>query len=131
MPQFQFTIASGDISVGDPASDIVVVADRGLSRQSSHRVLTASFGDGYEQRSLDGLNTKNDMFNLTFNNRDAEEINRIAAFFDAKAGKNFTFIVTDHSGDTSLKVVCESYNIGYLHDLYHSMSCTLRRVYEP
>lgn len=131
MPQFQFTIGPGDISAGDPASNVVVVADRGLSRQSTHRVLTARFGDGYEQRSLDGINTKDDNFSLTFNNRDAEEINRIAAFFDAKAGNNFDFIVTDHSGDTSLKVVCEAYDITYLHDLYHSMSCTLRRVYEP
>ena len=131
MPQFQFTIAAGDISTGDPSSNTVVVADRGLSRQSSHRVLTAAFGDGYEQRALDGLNTKNDMFALTFNNRDAQEINRIAAFFDAKAGKNFNFIVTDHSGDTSLKVVCDSYDINYSHDLYHSMNCSLGRVYEP
>jgi len=131
MAQFQFTIDAGAISTGSPASNTVVVADRGLSRQSSHRVLTATFGDGYEQRSLDGLNTKDDMFSLTFKNRDAEQINLIAAFFDVKAGKNFNFVVTDHLGDTSLKVVCDSYDINYSHDLYHSMNCTFRRVYEP
>ena len=131
MAQYQFTIAAGDIGAGDPASDTVVVADRGLKRNSQLRVLTASFGDGYEQRVKDGINTKNDMFSITFNNRSAEEINRIAAFFDAKTGNNFDFIVTDHAGDTTIKVVCEGYNIDYIHDQYHSMSCSLRRVYEP
>lgn len=131
MPQFQFTIAAGDIASGDPSAPVTVVADRGLSRESQHRVLTARFGDGYEQRVKDGINTKQDVFSISFNNRSAEEINRIAAFFDAKAGKSFTFTVTDHTGDTNLKVVCDGYNTTYISDSFHSLTCSLRRVYEP
>ena len=131
MAQYQFTIAAGDIGTGDPASNTVVVADRGLQRSTQLRVLTTSFGDGYEQRVKDGVNTKMDTFSITFNNRRAEDINRIAAFFDAKTGNNFTFTVTDHAGDTDIKVVCESYNISYIAENFHSLNCTLRRVYEP
>ena len=131
MPQFQFTIAAGDIGTGDPASDTVVVADRGLSRSSANKVLTARFGDGYEQRVRDGINIKMDSFAITFANRTATDINRIAAFFDAKAGNNFDFTVTDHAGDTTIKVVCDNYDINYLADNFHSMSASFRRVYEP
>lgn len=131
MAKFEFTIAAGDVGTNDPSANKTFTADRGLSRQSANRVLTAKFGDGYEQRTLDGINTKNDSFNLSFNNRTAADINLIAAFFDAKAGLNFDFTVTDHSGDTVLKVVCESYNINYHHEDYHNLTCNFRRVYEP
>ena len=131
MPQYQFIIAQNDIASGDPSSNVTVVADRGLSRQSQHRVLTAKFGDGYEQRVKDGINTKQDVFSISFNNRTAADINRIAAFFDAKAGKSFNFTVTDHAGDNTIKVVCDGYNTTYIADSFHSLNTNLRRVYEP
>lgn len=131
MAKFEFTIAAGDIGTNDPTTATTYTADRGLSRSTTNRVLTAKFGDGYEQRTLDGINTKNDSFSLSFNNRSSDEINEIAAFFDAKAGKNFNFTVTDHAGDTVLKVVCDSYNINYHHENFHNLTCTFRRVYEP
>tara|TARA_B100000497_G_C7645840_1_gene388375 strand:- start:417 stop:812 length:396 start_codon:yes stop_codon:yes gene_type:complete len=131
MSQFQFTIPIDSISTGSPTADVQVVADRGLSRQFTPRVLTAKFGDGYEQRVADGVNPNNDSFSITFNNREAVKINEIAAFFDAKIGKAFPFVVTDHSGDTSVKVVCDNYSISYVSENFHSMSASLRRVYEP
>lgn len=131
MAKFEFTIAAGDIGTNDPSTAKVFTADRGLKRASKHRVLTANFGDGYEQRVLDGINTKNDVFSLTFNNRSADDVNMLAAFFDAKAGTNFNFIVTDHAGDTSMKVVCDAYDISYDRESFHSLSCSFRRVYEP
>ena len=131
MALFQFVIPANSVSTGYPATTQTIVADRGLARTVQHRVLTAKFGDGYEQRVLDGINTKGDSFNISFNNRDAADINLIAAFFDAQAAKNFDFTVTDHSGDTTMKVVCEGYNISYIQEFYHSLTCTFRRVYEP
>ena len=112
------------------------VADRGLSRKSRHNVLTAKFGDGYEQRVLDGINTKQDQFSISFKNRDAADINLIAAFLDDSAGKSFNFVITDtfSSGNlttSTIKVVCDDYNISYGQATNHSLSCELRRVYEP
>jgi phage-related protein len=131
MAQFQFTITAGSIATGDPAADVTVVADRGLSRSATPRILVAKFGDGYEQRVADGVNPSDQNFSITFNNREAAKIYEIAAFFDAQTGKAFDLVVTDHSGDTTVKVVCEEYGITYISELFHSMSASFRRVYEP
>ena len=139
MPTFSFTISASDVNslkntTGQTAFE--ATADRGMTRSSNHRVLTAKFGDGYEQRVLDGINTKNDSFNLSFNNRTAEDINLIAAFLDDKAAKNFNFTITDtftggSLSNSTIKVVCDNYNVNYVRDNFHSLTCTLRRVYEP
>lgn len=141
MSTFSFTIPAGDVDTikGQTAgtnSNFEAVADRGLSRQSKHNVLTAKFGDGYEQRVLDGINSKQDTFNITFKDRTAEDINLIAGFLDDKAGKNFNFVITDtfSSGNlttSTLKVVCDGYNVNYARENFHSLNCQLRRVYEP
>jgi phage-related protein len=138
MATFSFTISSSDVTSikGASGSAFEAVADRGLSRASSHNVLTAQFGDGYEQRVLNGINTKQDTFNLSFNNRTAEDINLIAGFFDSKAGKSFDFVITDtySSGSLSnstIKVCCKDYNVNYAREQFHSLTCTLKRVYEP
>lgn len=141
MATFSFTISAGDVDTIKGQSQgtnsaFEAVPDRGLSRSSKHNVLTAKFGDGYEQRVLDGINTKEDQFNLSFQNRESEDINLIAGFFDIKAGKNFNFVITDKFSSgalttSTIKVVCDDYNISYEQTTNHSLSCALRRVYEP
>ena len=139
MATFSFTIPASDVnSIKNTTgqSSFEAAADRGFSRKSKHNVLTAKFGDGYEQRVLDGINTKQDMFDISFTNREAEEVNLIAGFLDDKAGTNFDFVITDtfSSGSlttSTLKVVCEGYDITYDREDFHSLSCQLRRVYEP
>lgn len=131
MPQYKFTVAQNSISTGVPASDVEYTVDRGMQRQAQHRILTSKFGDGYEQRVLDGINTKQENFSVSFNNRTRSSINLLAAFLDAQAGKNFTFTVTDQDGDTNLKVVCEQYNLVYNREDFHTLTTSFRRVYEP
>jgi len=136
MSQFSFTISGSSIDalkgdVGGTNSSLEIVADRGLQRQVQHKVLVASFGDGYEQRTLDGINSRQDGFNITLNNRTASTINLVAAYLDERAGKNFTFTVTDLAGDTNLKVACEGYTINYIRENYHALQASFRRVYEP
>lgn len=136
MSQFSFTISGSSVDAlkgdaGGTNTDFEVVADRGLQRQTQHNVLTAKFGDGYEQRTLNGINSKMEGFNITLNNRTASTINLVAAYLDERAGKNFTFTVTDLAGDTDLKVTCEAYNINYIRENYHALSAQFRRVYEP
>lgn len=132
MAVYSFKIPENGISSGVPGplgEDITV--DRGLSRQSTHRVLTSKFGDGYEQRVLDGINTKNEQFSITLNNRTREEINKVARFLDNYAGKAFEFTITNHDADEVIKVVAEDYNISYPQETVHSLQTTFRRVYEP
>lgn len=134
MAQFQFVITGAEIDTLKSEAgnvDFNVVADRGMSRSSSSRVLTARFGDGYEQRVRDGINIKEENFSITLNNRPAADINLIAAYLDDKAAKSFNLTITDLAGDTAVKVVVEEYNIVYVTETTHSMSFSARRVYEP
>ena len=134
MSQFSFTITGAEVDAlkgTSSNSSFEVVVDRGMQRQTQHNVLIAKFGDGYEQRALSGINTKMDNFTITLNNRTASSINLVAAYLDDKAGKNFDFTVTDLSGDKTMKVACEAYNISYGRENFHSLQAQLRRVYEP
>ena len=131
---FSFTIPIGAISTSPtniPAANTEIVLDKNSSRSTTHRVLNANFGDGYEQRVLDGINTKQETFSVSFNNRTKDEINLIAAYLDKKASENFTLTVPSLSGTETLRVVCDAYNITYIYEDYHNLTGTFRRVYEP
>jgi phage-related protein len=146
--QYSFTMSISDLNEilgtlpGPGRQDSYEIrADRGLNRQVTYSLLTAKFGDGYEQRALDGINTKQESISISFNNRDYKEANLIAAFFDLKQGLNFDLKVTNTLLDPeqttvdgtpeTIRVVCDNYNLVYGHDTVVSIQATLRRVYEP
>lgn len=131
MAQYSFIIPADSISTGDPADPVEVCVDRNLRRKVKQDMLIAKFGEGYEQRVANGINNKQDNFSITLKNRHAEDINRVAAFLDAYTGKGFNFTVTDHDGDTEIRVVCENYDVIYLHENFHTLTAEFRRVYEP
>lgn len=107
------------------AFTVEFIFDRGIGRSSVHRTLTAKFGDGYEQRLKDGINTKEEQFTVAFNNRTRAEINTIKDFLDATIPASFTASIDD-----TVKVVCEDYKISYPQPSVFSLSAELRRVYE-
>ena len=136
MAKFSFTISGSSIDVLKSQSagvnaDFEVTSDRGMNRTVQHSVLTAKFGDGYEQRVKNGINTKQDRFDVQYANRTASSINLIAAFLDDKAGKSFDFTITELSGDNIMKVVCDQYAVNYGREDFHSLQAQFRRVYEP
>jgi len=113
---------------GSPGTAPVdIIFDRSSARSVNHRVLTARFGDGYEQRVRDGIHHKEETINFTANNRIWQEVEVIAAFFDVKAGLKFDITIASEV----LPVVCESYNISYTQPEVHSITAEFRRVYEP
>ena len=102
--------------------------DRGYSRTSKQRVLTASFGDGYNQRVLDGINTKEDSFSVSFKNRPYEEVEVIAAYLDLTAVNGFTI----KSGtEENIRIIPDGYQISYTYDSVFSLQSTFKRVYQP
>lgn len=108
--------------------------DRGIQRQSNPRVLVARFGDGYEQRIADGINSVDEIFSVTFNNRSAAEVDDITGYFASlKGATSFTYTIPDDNavgGELAIKVVCQNYSQNYHHDGFYSVSATLKRVYE-
>lgn len=108
--------------------------DRGIQRRSNPRVLVARFGDGYEQRIADGINSVDEMFSVTFNNRSAAEVDDITGYFASlKGATSFTYTIPDDNavgGELAIKVVCQNYSQNYHHDGFYSVLATFKRVYE-
>ena len=136
-------MAVGDIGfiVSSISATVPVVPDRGLSRTSKPKVRSAKFGDGYEQRLADGLNSLEEDFSVTFTNRSKAEADDINAFFNTNKGVtsfNFTFPdsnsgTNDSTGNpvTTIKVVCSEWSQNYTDLRGSSISATFKRVYEP
>lgn len=85
--------------------------DQPLSRDDEWRLRTAQFGDGYAQRTLDGINALNRKWTLTWALRDATVINAMVDFLVAQQAKAFDF-KEDPTG-AAYKVFCDSWRIDW------------------
>jgi len=122
------------------------VPDKGYTRQTQPRVLATQFGDGYQQRLIDGINPLRETINVAFNTRTAAEIDHIISFFESKGGVTaFTFTVNQQyysspgtssetdvtsSDELALKVICTSWNKKHDFGDYWSATASFVRVYE-
>jgi phage-related protein len=107
--------------------------DKMMSASSTPKILKTNFGDGYEQRLAAGINNLEQDYSVGFSNRTKEEIDDIIAFFVSKGGvTNFTFTIPDsnNSGETAIKVVCDTWSQSYSYGDYYGCQATFRRVYE-
>jgi len=107
--------------------------DKMMAAKSTPKVRVTDFGDGYQQRIAAGINNLEQNYSVSFANRTKEEIDDITAFFVSKGGvTNFTFTIPDsnNSGETAIKVICESWSQAYLTGDYYACSATFKRVYE-
>jgi len=114
----------------------IVVPDKTMSRKSAPKVLTASFGDGYEQRVADGINSVKETYTLSFTNRAKADIDNMVVQLDANKGVTaLAFTIPDtnntsRAGEKDVKVVCVDYSTNYEHDDFYSLTLNLRRVFE-
>lgn len=87
------------------------------------------FGDGYEQRVADGINTAMDKWDLTFTARTDTEASGIQTFLKARAGfESFDWTPTGES--TAVKVVCREWNRTFDKFNLNTVTATFERVYE-
>ena len=107
--------------------------DKGLRRKTTPRVLVSKFGDGYEQRIANGINTLEEEYNVVYKTRPLAEISVVAQFLeDTKGVSNFQFNVpNDSGGETAIKAVCPTFSTSYDYDQYYTLTATIKRVYEP
>ena len=69
-----------------------VTPDKGMSRSSTPSVHKISFGDGYEQRTPDGIQNNLLQIDLTFPTRNEDEASAILHFFHTRnATEGFVF----------------------------------------
>lgn len=82
--------------------------DLGAKSERTPRTRKVQFGDGYEQRSPDGLNPDMRKRSLQFTGRSSAESAAIIAFLEAQGGTT-SFDYT-HPGDISRKYKCVSWS---------------------
>lgn len=93
------------------------------------RVLTAQFGDGYQQRVGDGINIAPRSWALTFNNRTVTEKNTIEAFLLARNGLE-AFDWTPPTGAAG-KWICKAWQATPNNAAMWSVTATFTEVFEP
>jgi phage-related protein len=62
-----------------------------IGRQQDVRLRVASFGDGYAQRTLDGINAVDMKWTLTWENRPKDVVEAMVAYLIARKGSSFLF----------------------------------------
>ena len=67
-------------------TEVAISPDRGLKLNQKPRVLTAKYGDGYEQRTSLGINIEEETWNLSWANRPTTQANKIIKFFEDQQG---------------------------------------------
>lgn len=110
-----------------------VCPDKGMTKVTQPKVLLAAFGDGYEQRLVDGINNLAQGFQVSFANRTKEEIDDIIGYLNSLGGTTaFTLTIPDsnNGGEINIQVVSEQASQIYTHDDYYTGSASFRRVYE-
>lgn len=76
------------------------------------RVLSARFGDGYEQLAADGIHPVTRKFQVQFNGRDNTEAEAILAFLRERSGWQSFDWTPPLSGEAAGKFVCRSWGRG-------------------
>lgn len=112
----------------------MAVPDKALTKKSKPKLLRAKFGDGYEQRIADGINTQQETYTLSFKRRPKDFIDDVGDYLASTNGvTSFNIALpkgNSGSGYFIIKVVCEDFNINYEYDDYFTLTTTLKRVYE-
>lgn len=101
--------------------------DYGAQMTQKPRVLTAQFGDGYQQRVADGINTAPRTWRLAFNSRTNAEIAPILAFLQARGGVE-SFNWTDPDGVAGVYLCSEWQRTAARYGV-NDLSCTFVQVY--
>lgn len=104
--------------------------DFGAKANYKPRVRLAAFGDGYEQRQADGINARNDTWDLQFQNRTDTETTSITGFLEARAGVE-AFDWTPPTEASAIRVVCREWAKSIDRNNLNSVTAQFIRVYEP
>jgi phage-related protein len=99
------------------------------SKEVRFRIKASEFGDGYRQRSGDGLNARGENVTLAWDHIDTTDADAITAFLDARGGwEAFDYTLPDEV--TARKWTCESYSKSWeAKDLWR-LTATLKEEFD-
>ena len=67
-------------------TDVNIIPDRGVGTDQAARTYKAAYGDGYEQRVAAGINNLPESWSLSWNNRTANDGNKVIKFLEDHKG---------------------------------------------
>lgn len=106
-------------------ADFNFVPNYGMSKSTQPRVNVAKFGDGYEQRTPNGINTMLSKYDLKFELSDAE-LSTVITFLESKGGATaFTWVPP---GESQILVVCREWSVSYEGYGYNLLNTTFEEV---
>lgn len=100
-----------------------------VAEEVQFRVLSAKFGDGFEQTAGDGINTRESSWPLTFFGRE-ERIKEIRDFLDSHAGWQ-SFLWTPPGESEAVVVKCKAYSRPHGGGEAWRLSATFERGFRP
>ena len=103
----------------------------GASKSSQPKTRKVQFGDGYEQRTLIGLNQNPKVWSLTFENISETDSDTIETFLDARAADSESFDWSPPDETDTYKWVCEEWSKTLPYGNLATIQATFREVFEP
>ena len=97
---------------GFDGTDYCWIPDTPISRSEEWRLDVASFGDGYSQRMLDGINALDQTWSVTFESRHMDVIKAMLAFLAATKGNSFQF--REPVTGILYDVVCDKWQVDWV-----------------
>ena len=103
--------------------------DYGAAKQSNPKVREISFGSGYSQRAIFGIQQDPKVWTLSWNNRTATDSNSIEDFLEARGGvQSFTWSPPDET--SSYKWICTDWTKDMPVANLFNISATFVQVFE-
>lgn len=82
-----------------------------VGRDDEWRLRQAAFGDGYAQRTLDGINALDTVWHVSFAGREAAVINAMVAFLIAEKASAFDYL--EQQSGLTFKVFCDKWSVSW------------------
>jgi phage-related protein len=94
------------------------------------KIQEAVFGDGYSQRSADGINNIKQVWRLSFTRRSGADVDGIYDFLRARGGVEH-FLWTPRGEASPRKFICKTWRRSYDHyDVVQGITFSLEEVFE-
>jgi len=103
--------------------------DRGYTKTTTPRILLNQFGDGYAQRTVDGINNLKNEWQLTFTSRSISEANAILAAIEATNGVDY-LTWTPPQELIEVKVVASNWSSQYESAISRTVNVTFTQVFD-
>lgn len=102
---------------------------RASNRTVTPRFLKADLGDGYTQRSGDGIQTIKEEWSVTFEALDETSANILVAFFEGLEGYQM-FTWTPFRQTSAKKFICVTWQESFKGNSLTSISATFQQVFD-